>query len=87
MRFSGGFETKKLGYRGTKDVKVKHTYARALAGSEGKGEVHLEVNVATGRISCGMNRGQTSNGALANATLTTGNGDDLLHIWNASLWR
>ena len=35
----------------------------------------------------GMDRGQTSDGALANAALTTGNGDDLLHIWNALLGR
>jgi hypothetical protein len=56
-------------------------------GGEGKGEVHLEVNVATCRISRGADRGQTSDGALTNAALTTGNGDDLLHIWNASLGR
>lgn len=30
---------------------------------------------------------QTSNGALSYATLTAGNGDDLLHIWDASLGR
>jgi hypothetical protein len=34
-----------------------------------------------------MDRGQTSDSALANAALTTGNGDDLLHIWNALLGR
>ncbi len=36
---------------------------------------------------CGINRGQTSDGALAHAALTTSNGDDLFHVWNASLGR
>jgi hypothetical protein len=34
-----------------------------------------------------MDGGQTSDGTFANAALTTGNGDDLLHIWNALLGR
>jgi hypothetical protein len=42
MGLSGSFETEKLGYGRTEDIKVKHTHACALAGSEGKGEVHWE---------------------------------------------
>jgi hypothetical protein len=33
----------------------------------------------------GINRGQTSDGALAHAAFTTSDGDDLFHVWDPSL--
>jgi hypothetical protein len=33
----------------------------------------------------GMNNGQTSDGALAHTAFTTGDGNDLFHVWDASL--
>lgn len=34
---------------------------------------------------CRIDSRQTSDGALAYSALTASNGDDLLHVWNASL--
>jgi hypothetical protein len=57
-------------------------------GWRGKRRGSLGENVATRRISYERyERGQTSNGTLAYATLTAGNGDDLFHVRNATLGR